>query len=168
MLEVTTSLNVQCQPLKMKEISITSWHIVAVDIQEPYPGSKYILLLIDYRSRYPVAAVMKSVTANNVRRSLLKTFAIFGYPKKITADNGPQFIANEFTEYLRKHNIEHRRVTPYWPAANGEVERMNRTIKRSIQCAVVEGKKWDEALHHFFLGYTALHLIPQQEKFQQN
>ena len=54
---------------------------VAVDIQGPYPGGEYILLLIDYRSRYPVAAVMKSVTANNVRRSLLKTFAIFGYPK---------------------------------------------------------------------------------------
>ena len=51
MLKVTTPLNVQCQPLKMKEIPITSWHIVAVDIQEPYPGSKYILLLIDYRSR---------------------------------------------------------------------------------------------------------------------
>ena len=94
---------------------------VAVDIQGPYPGGEYILLLIDYRSRYPVAAVMKSVTANNVRRSLLKTFAIFGYPKKITTDNDPQFIANEFTEYLRKHNIDHRRVTPYWPAANGEV-----------------------------------------------
>ena len=78
---------------------------------------------------------------------------MFGYPKRITTDNGLQFIAREFTDYLKHHGIEHRRVTPYWPAANGEVERMNRTIKRAIQCAVVEGKKWQDALHDFLLGY---------------
>jgi hypothetical protein len=44
-------------------------------------------------------------------------------------------------------------VTPYWPAANGEVERMNRTIKRAVQCAVVEGKRWQDAIHDFLLGY---------------
>ena len=80
---------------------------VAVDIQGTYPGGEYILNISSNCSDEVC------YTANNVQRILLKTFAIFGYPKKITTDNDPQFIANEFTEYLRKNNIEHRRVTPY-------------------------------------------------------
>ena len=54
---------------------------------------------------------------------------MFGYPKRVCTDNGPQFIADKFSSYLQRYAIEHRRVTPHWPSANGEVERMNRTIK---------------------------------------
>ena len=151
--QVTKPQDLKCQPLKMSEIPKTSWHTVAMDIQGPYPGGEYILLLVDYRSRYPVAVITKSITSQSVIKCISKTFAVFGYPTRVTTDNGPQFISAEFTEYLTQHGIEHRRVTPYWPAANGEVERMNRTIKRAIHCAVTDGKRWQDALHEFLLGY---------------
>ena len=151
--QVTKPQDLKCQPLKMSEIPKTSWHTVAMDIQGPYPGGEYILLLVDYRSRYPVAVILKSITSQSVIKCISKTFAVFGYPTRVTTDNGPQFISAEFTAYLTQHGIEHRRVTPYWPAANGEVERMNRTIKRAIHCAVVDGKRCQDALHEFLLGY---------------
>ena len=64
---------------------------------------------------------MKTITAENIRNGLAKTFAIFGYPKRITSDNGKQFRSKEYQEYLNNHDIEPRIVTPYWPSANGEV-----------------------------------------------
>ena len=50
--------------------------------------------------------------------------------------------------------------TPHWPSANGEVERMNQTLKRAAQCADAEGKNWREELHKFLLTYrTTPHCI---------
>ena len=151
--QVTKPQDLKCQPLKMSEIPKTSWHTLAMDIQGPYPGGDYILLMVDYRSRYPIAVIQKSITSESIIKSISKTFTEFGYPQRITTDNGSQFISQEFGDYLKSHGIEHRRVTPYWPAANGEVERMNRTMKRAVQCAVVEGKRWQTAIHEFLLGY---------------
>ena len=59
-----------------------------------------------------------------------------------------------------KDDIEHRRVTPHWPSANGEVERMNQTLKRAAQCADDEAKNWREERHKFLLTYrTTPHCI---------
>ena len=68
--------------------------------------------------------------------------------------------ADKFPLYLQRYAIEHRRVTPHWPIANGEVERMNLTIKRAIQCAHKEGKNWKDELQNFLLDYrTTPHSI---------
>ena len=138
--QVTASSNSKCAPITMSEIPSQVWHTLAVDIQGPYPTGEYILVLIDYRSRYPVIALLKTVTTKTILNSLLKTFSLFGFPSCITSDNRPQFTSVDFTAVLKKHDISHRRVTPYWPAANGEVERMNCTLKKAIQCAHEEGK----------------------------
>ena len=58
--------------------------------------------------------------------------------------------------YLQSHAIEHRGVTPHWPSANGEVERMNLTIKRAVQCAHEKGKNWKDELQNFLLDYRTM------------
>ena len=158
--QVTATSSLKCQPLRMSEIPRYCWHTLAADIQGPYPTGEYILLLIDYRSRYPVATLLKDITTPKVIKSLHNIFTMFGYPERVCTDNGPQFIADKFSSYLQRHAIEHRRVTPHWPSANGEVERMNRTIKRAVQCAHEEGKNWKDELQNFLLDYgTAPHSI---------
>ncbi|CAB4025058.1 Transposon Ty3-I Gag-Pol poly, partial [Paramuricea clavata] len=67
--------------------------------------------------------------------------------------NGPQFVAIDL--YLREHGITHRRVTPYWPQANSEVERFNRTLEKAIRAANTEGKDWKSELNTFLLNYRA-------------
>ena len=74
------------------------------------------------------------------------TFATHGIPHEIVTDNGPQFTSAEFSTYLSNCGIVHRKVTPYWPQANSEVERFNRTVEKSIRAANVEGKNWKEEL----------------------
>lgn len=49
-------------------------------------------------------------------------------PRVIT-DNGPQFIAKDFKEFIRLTGMTHVRTSPYYPQSNGKVERYHRTIK---------------------------------------
>ena len=72
-----------------------------------------------------------------------KTFSLFGYPAKITTDNGPQLKSSEFKTDLSTHNIEHRMVTPYWPIANAKIEWFNRTLGKAIKYGHVRGKNWN-------------------------
>ena len=53
-------------------------------------------------------------------------------------DNGPQFIAHEFKEFVKKNGIKHIRVAPYHPASNGAVERAVRLFKVSFTKQVLE------------------------------
>lgn len=58
--------------------------------------------------------------------------------------------------------IEHRYTTPLWPRANGEVERQNRSLLKSMRAAHAEGKNWREELNRFLLVY--IRHIQLQEK----
>ena len=46
-------------------------------------------------------------------------------------------------------------MTPYWPQANAQVERFNRTLEKTIRGAQVEGKDWRKELYTFLLNYRA-------------
>lgn len=48
---------------------------------------------------------------------------------RIISDNGPQFIARDFKEYIRICGMTHVRTSPYYHQSNGKLERVNKTIK---------------------------------------
>lgn len=48
---------------------------------------------------------------------------------RIISDNGPQFIARDFKEFLRLAGMTHVRTSPYYPQSNGKLERWHRTLK---------------------------------------
>jgi putative transposase len=48
---------------------------------------------------------------------------------RIISDNGPQFIARDFKEYIRVSGMTHVRTSPYYPQSNGKLERFHKTIK---------------------------------------
>lgn len=52
-----------------------------------------------------------------------------GVTPRIISDNGPQFIAKDFKEYVRLSGMTHVRTSPYYPQSNGKLERFHRTIK---------------------------------------
>ena len=74
-------------------------------------------------------------------------------PAKSVTDNGPQFVSQEFKDFLRDAGIDHRRVTPYHPEANAAVERFNATLVSAIRKAMEDGKDWKDALPTFLLTY---------------
>jgi len=151
--QVVTPQQVKCEPLLMTEIPKRPWETLAIDLKGPFPTGDHILVLIDYYSRYPVTAVLDEITSARVIQALKEIFAIFGYPNTITSDNGKQFISTEYKSFLLQHGIRPRVVTPYWPSANGEVERFNRTLGKAIQTAHAENKDWHRELPGFLLQY---------------
>ncbi len=49
---------------------------------------------------------------------------------RIISDNGPQFIARDFKEFIRLTGITHVRTSPYYPQSNGKLERWHGSLKR--------------------------------------
>jgi transposase InsO family protein len=52
-----------------------------------------------------------------------------GAKPRIISDNGPQFLARDFKEFVRIAGMTHVRTSPYYPQSNGKIERWHRTIK---------------------------------------
>ena len=75
---------------------------------------------------------------------------MLGYPDTLVSDNGTQFTSKDFELYLQTHNIKHQLTSLYWPQANSEVERFNRTITKTIKCALTEGREWKKALNNSY------------------
>ena len=52
-----------------------------------------------------------------------------GVNPRIISDNGPQFIAKDFKEFIRISGMTHVRTSPYYPQSNGKIERWHKTLK---------------------------------------
>jgi putative transposase len=52
-----------------------------------------------------------------------------GERPRIISDNGPQFIAKDFKEFIRICEMTHVRTSPYYPQSNGKIERWHKTLK---------------------------------------
>ncbi|XP_062403787.1 uncharacterized protein K02A2.6-like [Sardina pilchardus] len=128
------------------------WMYLAIDLLSISEGN-YLLAVIDYFSRWPEVAYMRVTSAKNVIDALEMMFQTHGYPKYLRSDNGQPFASREFHEYLTTHGITQLKGIPYWPQSNGEVERFNRTILKSVKIAKVEQKDWKTVLKNFLFHY---------------
>jgi hypothetical protein len=55
--------------------------------------------------------------------------AYLGVTPRIITDNGPQFIAKDFKEFIRIAGMTHVKTSPYYPQSNGKIERWHKTLK---------------------------------------
>ena len=53
-----------------------------------------------------------------------------GARPRIISDNGPQFVAKDFKEFIRVAQLTHVRTSPHYPESNGKIERWHGTLKR--------------------------------------
>ena len=86
--------------------------------------------------------VLRFTITVKVIASLRKILLPHGLPVSITSNNGPQLISEEFCKLIEEERIEHRRVTPLWPQANGEVERQSCFLVNRIKVAQIEKRNW--------------------------
>jgi len=114
------------QPLHPHE----HWH---VDVSYINIGGTfyYLCSVLDGCSRYVVHwEIRESMTESDVEIILQRAREAFPdvYPR-IISDNGPQFIAKDFKEFIRVCGMTHVRTSPYYPQSNGKLERWHRSIK---------------------------------------
>ena len=142
-------------PLQPSTMPRAPWSRLHVDLCGPLPTGETLLVVIDAATRWPEVEILRSTTANVIISRLDRIFAQHGYPDEIVTDNGPQFISQEFADYLNAIAVNHRRVTPYHPQANAEVERFNATIMKAIRTARNSDRDWHRAIHAFLLIYRS-------------
>ena len=131
---------------------------VAMDIVGPIPksksGYKYILVVCDYATRYPVAVPLRSIDEKHVAEELIKLLARVGIPQEILTDQGSNFMSQLLAELYRLLHFHSIRTTPYHPQTDGLVERFNQTLKNMLRKVLTEqGKDWDKMLPYLLFAY---------------
>ena len=62
-----------------------------------------------------------------------RIFAAYGVPQVVKSDNGPRFNGGEFAQFAKYLGFKHRKASPLWPEANGEVERFMKTFRKVLR-----------------------------------
>ncbi|GJU85648.1 reverse transcriptase domain-containing protein [Tanacetum coccineum] len=131
------------------------------DFMGPFPssrGNKYILVAVDYLSKWVEAKALPTNDARVVCKFLKTLFSRFGAPRAIISDRGTHFCNDQFTKVMLKYGVTHRLSTAYHPQTSGQVEVSNRGLKRILERTVGENRaswsdKLDDALWAFRTAY---------------
>jgi transposase InsO family protein len=114
------------QPLKPHD----HWH---VDVSYLNIGGTfyYLCSVLDGCSRFITHwEIRETMTEAEVEQVIQRARERFpGVTPRVISDNGPQFIARDFKEFIRVCGMTHVRTSPYYPQSNGKIERFHRTIK---------------------------------------
>jgi putative transposase len=83
-----------------------------------------------------------------------------GVRPRIISDNGPQFIARDFKEFIRITGLSHVRTAPFYPQSNGKIERFHKTLKQdAIRPAAPQSRQEAERVVTAFVEhYNAVRL----------
>jgi putative transposase len=114
------------QPLRPHE----HWH-VDVSYLNICGTFFYLCSLLDGYSRFIVHwEIRESMTERDVETIVQRARERFPEARpRIISDNGPQFIAWEFKQFIRICGMTHVRTSPYYPQSNGKMERWFKTLK---------------------------------------
>ncbi|GJS91695.1 reverse transcriptase domain-containing protein [Tanacetum coccineum] len=132
-----------------------------IDFMGPFPssrGNKYILVAVDYLSKWVEAKALPTNDARVVCKFLKSLFARFGAPRAIISDRGTHFCNDQFAKVMLKYGVTHRLSTAYHPQTSGQVEVSNRGLKRILERTIGENRaswsdKLDDALWAFRTAY---------------
>ncbi|GAB0208371.1 pol-like protein ENS-3 [Grus japonensis] len=111
----------------------TLWHTWQIDYigpLRPSGGKKYILVGVEVISGITMATAVTAATGENTVHSLKEWFSTLPLPEEIQSDNGSHFSATVVQDWVKEEGIRWVFHTPYYPRANGIVERTNGLVKR--------------------------------------
>ena len=134
---------------------------VHIDVMGELPetdnGNKYILVLTDHFSKWAHAWALPNQLVLTVADAVMTDFfMVFGLPRQIHTDQGPNFESHLFSQMCRMLGIEKTRTTPYRPQSDGHVERYNRTLQQMLKAYVNDNRDdWDDHLPYVMAAYRA-------------
>ena len=143
------------EPLVSTRLPERPWEHLALDLMGPLPTGEHVIVMVDYFSRYYEVGFTRSTTTRKIIDFCESVFSRWGTPLTIRTDNGPQFAGSEFQEYLKQENVRWISTTPLWPRANGEVERQNRSILKSLKIAALKKVDYKAELRRHLVAYRS-------------
>ncbi|GJY22583.1 reverse transcriptase domain-containing protein [Tanacetum coccineum] len=132
-----------------------------IDFMRPFPKSRkfeYILVDVDYVSKWAEAQALPTSDARVVITFLKKLFCRFRMPKALISDQGTYFCNKMMEKTMKRYGVSHRFSTSYHPQTSGQVENTNRALKRILEKTVKDNlaiwsRKLDDALRAFRTAY---------------
>ncbi|GJR06155.1 reverse transcriptase domain-containing protein [Tanacetum coccineum] len=135
-----------------------------IDFMGPFPssrGNKYILVAVDYLSKWVEAKALPTNDARVVVKFLKSLFARFGTPRAIISDRGTHFCNDKFAKVMSKYGVTHRLATAYHPQTSGQVEVSNRGLKRILERTVRENRaSWSDRLDDALWAFRTAYKTP--------
>uniref|UniRef100_A0A8C5QMW5 Gypsy retrotransposon integrase-like protein 1 n=1 Tax=Leptobrachium leishanense TaxID=445787 RepID=A0A8C5QMW5_9ANUR len=130
---------------------------IAMDLVGPLlksaRGHQYILVVVDYATRYPEAVPLRNANSKNIARELIMMFSRMGIPKEILTDQGTPFMSKLMSELCKVLNITQLKTSVYHPQTDGLVERFNKTLKAMLRKVIdKDGKNWDHLLPYLMFS----------------
>nr|GEW46883.1 reverse transcriptase domain-containing protein [Tanacetum cinerariifolium] len=127
-----------------------NFDVWGIDFMGPFSssrGNKYILVAVDYLSKWVEAKALPNNDARVVVKFLKSLFVRFETPRAIISDCGTHFYNDQFTKVMSKYGITHRLSIAYHSQTSGQVEVSNRHLKRILERTIGENQaSWSEKL----------------------
>lgn len=156
-------------PMERSDMPEAPWDKLAIDFSGPYAqhGGKYLLVVVDYFSRYLTIAEVETTSFKCVEKALNLIFDKWGCPREIRSDNGPPFSSREFINYCRAKGIKPTKSDPEAPWQNGMAERYMRLVNKMMGSASVDGITYQEALAQGARAHNqSTHVVTKEIPFE--
>lgn len=150
------------QPIRLHPIPKVSipWHTLHIDFTGKLSGKsdqkEYCSVIIDGFTKYVLLEHTTSLNASSAVAALKKAVCLFGAPKRIIADQGRCYVSSDFKRFCADHNIDLHFIATGSSRANGQVERVMRTLKALL--TIVENdpnKTWRDELGNIQLALNS-------------
>nr|GEY41939.1 reverse transcriptase domain-containing protein [Tanacetum cinerariifolium]GEY46086.1 reverse transcriptase domain-containing protein [Tanacetum cinerariifolium] len=135
-----------------------------IDFMGPFSssnGNKYILVAVDYLSKWVEAKALPTNEARVVAKFLKSLFSRFGTPKAIISDRRTHFCNDQFSRLMSKYGLTHRLSTAYHPQTSWQVEVTNRGLKRILKRTMGENRAlWSDKLEDALWAFRTAFKTP--------
>ena len=116
-------------------------------------GSRWILTVTDWFTRFMVAYSLRTATAEKVASKINNFITLFGCPLELYSDNGRNLHGEVMQALCKLLGVRKLATVPYRPSSNGITERENRVLKNCLSCFVnARGTDWDLWLDALSMG----------------
>ncbi|KAM1242758.1 hypothetical protein ACFX2G_035077 [Malus domestica] len=103
---------------------------------------RYAIVAVDYFTKWAEVKPLATITEAKIKDFVCKNILCrFGIPNAIVTDNGQRFDNNKFMMFCSKFNINLCFASPTYPQSNGQVEAINKIIKRTLKTTLDKAKE---------------------------
>lgn len=145
---------------QLRNIVVTRrWELIGMDFLGPFSraggGSKWVLVITEYLTKYPIVVALPDATAETVARAIIQHIILpYGAPARILTDRGANFNAELIREVYSALTMHKSTTTAYHPQCDGLTERFNDTLANMIAKILEEHPlDWEEAIPYALMAF---------------